>query len=50
MIRKLKYVVNVRRQGDLVLNVTSPYALQGGLDASIKRQFWVDLEGMVGVE
>ena len=33
--------------GDLILNVISAYAPQVGLDTSIKRQFWEDLEGLV---
>ena len=51
-------VVGVRRQGDriilvklvvgdMVLNVISAYAPQVGLDESVKRQFWEDLDGMV---
>ena len=33
--------------GDLILNVIRAYAPQVGLDMSIKRQFWEDLEGLV---
>ena len=50
--------MEVRRQGDriilvklvisdMVLNVISAYAPQVGLDESVKRQFWEDLDGMV---
>jgi len=52
-------VVDVRRRGDriilvklvvgdLVLNVISAYAPQVGHDESAKRQFWDDLDDMVG--
>jgi hypothetical protein len=54
-----KGVVDIRRQGDrvilvklvvgdLVLNVIGSYAPQVGLDMSAKRQFWEDLEDVVG--
>ena len=34
--------------GDMVLNVISAYALQIGLDESAKKQFWEDLDGLIG--
>ena len=51
-------VVGVRRQGDkiilvkldfgdMVLNVINAYAPQVGLDESVKRQFWKDLDGLI---
>jgi hypothetical protein len=51
-------VVEVRRKGDRILliklvlgtniiNIISVYAPQVGLDDSIKRQFWEDLDGVV---
>jgi hypothetical protein len=33
--------------GDLVFNVISVYALQIGLNESVKRQFWVELDVLV---
>ena len=33
--------------GDLILNVISAYAPQIGLDESVKRQFWEELDALV---